>query len=264
MFEGILKDRRDAGRRLARLLEKYKGARDCLVIALPRGGVEVGVEIARELKLPMEVCVVRKLGVPFQPEMAMGAVSLGGVEVIDEDLIHDLGISHEELEREIAIEREELNRRERAYRDERPLPVLRGRTVIVADDGVATGATMKAALGALRRCGASRLVVAVGVAAPGAHYWLARLADEFYAALEPARLNSIGEWYADFRQLRDEEVKALLRESAEGRSGNGDGGDGGGGNADGRSGAAAAGGDGWAVRDGESALVSSGSGGADA
>jgi predicted phosphoribosyltransferase len=213
MLNGLLKDRRDAGRRLARQLEKYKGAPDCLVIALPRGGVEVGVEVARGLGLPLDVCVVRKLGVPFQPELAMGAVSMGGVEVIHEDVIHDLGITEEELRREMEIETEELNRRERAYRGERPYPPLRGKTVIVVDDGVATGATMKAAIQVMRKCGAARIVAAAGVAAPGAHYWMERLADEFHAVVEPDRLSSIGEWYGEFRQLRDEEVKALLKEA---------------------------------------------------
>ena len=141
MTEPLFRDRRDAGRQLASLLARYRNTPDCLVIALPRGGVTVAYEIARQLNLPLDVCVVRKLGVPFQPELAMGAISLGGVTILHQDTIDQLGIGKQEVDRVIARETEELLRREQAYRGRRPMPDLKHKTVIVVDDGIATGAT---------------------------------------------------------------------------------------------------------------------------
>ncbi len=167
-------DRRDAGQRLAKLLGKYQGRQDCVVIALPRGGVPVGFEVAQALGLPLDICVVRKLGVPFQPELAMGAVAMGGVTVLHQDVISDLDITEHEVQQEAASELEELRRREQVYRGNRPIPALEGKTVLLVDDGIATGATAEAAMEALRRLGVKHLVVAVGVAPPDAIARLSR------------------------------------------------------------------------------------------
>lgn len=207
-----LKDRRDAGRCLAGLLADYRGRPDCLVIGLPRGGVVVGYEIAQELGLPLDVCVVRKLGVPFQPELAMGALAMGGVCVLHHDVIDGYSITPEEVEREKALELVELARRERAYRGDRPPPALEGKIVILADDGLATGATAEAALGALKRLGASRVVVAVGVASADTLARFRQLTGRAVAVLAPRMLSSIGEWYEDFRQTTDAEVCELLQQ----------------------------------------------------
>ncbi len=207
----ILIDRRDAGQRLAKLLGKYQGRQDCMVIALPRGGVPVGFEVAQALGLPLDICVVRKLGVPFQPELAMGAVAMGGVTVLHQDVISDLDITEHEVQQEAASELEELRRREQVYRGNRPMPDLEGKTVLLVDDGIATGATAEAAMEALRRLGVKHLVVAVGVAPPDTIARLSRNADEVVSVLAPATLSSIGEWYEDFRQTTDTEVVDLLR-----------------------------------------------------
>ncbi len=204
-------DRRDAGQRLAKLLGKYQGRQDCIVIALPRGGVPVGFEIAQALGLPLDICVVRKLGVPFQPELAMGAVAMGGVTVLHQDVISDLDITEHEVQKETALEREELGRREEFYRGSRPMPELEGKTVLLVDDGIATGATAEAAIEALRRLGVKHFVVAVGVAPPDTIARLRRYAGEVVSVLSPATLSSIGEWYEDFRQTTDMEVVDLLR-----------------------------------------------------
>lgn len=207
----ILIDRRDAGQRLAKLLRKYQGRPDCMVIALPRGGVPVGFEVAQALGLPLDICVVRKLGVPFQPELAMGAVAMGGVTVLHQDVISDLDITEHEVQQEAASELEELRRREQVYRGNRPMPALEGKTVLLVDDGIATGATAEAAMEALRRLGVKHLVVAAGVAPPDTIARLSRNADEVVSVLMPATLSSIGEWYEDFRQTTDTEVVDLLR-----------------------------------------------------
>lgn len=206
-----LQDRREAGRLLAGLLGKYRRRAGCIVLGLPRGGVVVGCELALLLELPLDVCVVRKLGVPLQPELAMGAVALGGVCVLREDVISDLGISQEEIDREIRLELVELARRERTYRGDRPAPSLSGKTVLLTDDGIATGATIEAAISAVRRQGAGHIVVAAGVAPPETMSRLARLAGEAVAVKTPRRLSSIGEWFEDFTQTTDEQVRECLR-----------------------------------------------------
>lgn len=208
-----LRDRRDAGQLLAKLLARYEGASDAIVMALPRGGVTVGAEVAAALLLPLDVCIVRKLGVPWQPELAMGAIAAGGIEVLHRDLVARLGIAQADIEREVALERRELDRREKAYRGERPFPDLTGKTVIVVDDGIATGATAGAALRAIRKGGASRIVLAVGVAPPAAVRRLAREADEVVAVIQPESLVAIGQWFDDFQQVTDEEVRELLQRS---------------------------------------------------
>jgi predicted phosphoribosyltransferase len=170
----------------------------------------VAAEVADRLAVPLDVFLVRKLGVPAHPELAMGAIAEGGVEVRDEDLISDLGISSAAIEQVSARERAELARRDRLYRASRPKADLRQRTVIVVDDGLATGATMQAAVTALRQLGPARIIVAVPVGAPQTCARLAQIADEVVAVMMPIDLGAVGRWYEDFRQTSDEEVRRLL------------------------------------------------------
>jgi putative phosphoribosyl transferase len=215
-------DRVDGGRALAGLLSRYAGEPGILVLALPRGGVPVGYEVARRLGAELDVFVVRKLGVPGHEELAMGAIASGGVRVVAEDVVSAVGVSRDELERVAAREAAEVARREERYRGGRPPVEVRGRTVIVVDDGVATGSTMKAAVAALRRLGPNRLVVAVPVGAPETIAELEGQADEVVCALTPPVFQAVGLWYDDFAQTEDEEVRAVLaaaaRERAQGPS----------------------------------------------
>ena len=206
----ILTDRKQAGRALARKLDKYAGRPDCVVVGLPRGGVVVAAEIAAALHLPLDVCLVRKLGVPFQPELAMGAVASGGVRVLNEELIQRLKIKKWELDLESSAETAELNRREETYRHGRPMLPVRDKTVILADDGVATGATLEAAIDALKIQGAEAIIVAVGVAAPGAVYRLSPRVKDFLCVRNPDMLMAVADWYADFHEVTDTEVCDLL------------------------------------------------------
>jgi putative phosphoribosyl transferase len=203
-------DRHDAGRRLALELHAYANRPDVIVLALPRGGVPVGFEVATALDAPLDVFVVRKLGLPWEEEVAMGAIASGGVRVLDSDLIRAARVSEAEVERVTAIERTELARRERQYRGERPFPDLSGKTVILVDDGLATGSTMRAGVAALRQEGPSRVVVAVPVAAPATCNALRDLADEIVCAMTPEPFRAVGYWYHDFSQTSDEEVQELL------------------------------------------------------
>jgi predicted phosphoribosyltransferase len=205
-----LRDRRDAGMRLAALLERYRDDPKAMVVALPRGGVVTGDAIARALRVPLEILVVRKLGVPWQPELAMGAIASGGGVVMNEGLVAELGVTEEEVAEVMDREKQELARREEAYRGRRPAPEFRGRTVIVADDGVATGSTMGVAVQALRKAGAGRIVVAVGVAPPETVRRLEGEADEVVCVLRPERLDAISLWFEEFGQTEDEEVRRLL------------------------------------------------------
>jgi putative phosphoribosyl transferase len=206
----MFQNRTEAGRTLAAMLKHYAGRDDTLILALPRGGVPVGVEVARELGAPLDVFLVRKLGVPGHEEVAMGAVAAGGVTVLSEDLILELGIPQRAVSEVIAREQKELVRRERLYRDHWPAPQPRDKTVILVDDGLATGATMRAAAGALRGLGARRLVVAVPVAAPQTCEEFREEVDEVVCAQTPQRFRAVGEWYADFSQTTDEDVRELL------------------------------------------------------
>jgi predicted phosphoribosyltransferase len=208
------RDRRDAGRVLARRLARF-GGRDVVVLALPRGGVPVGFEVAIYLGVPLDVFLVRKLGVPGQEELAMGAIASGGLRVVNEEIVSQLRIPDEVIERVAAREEEELALRERLYRHGGAQDV-RGRIALVVDDGLATGSTMRAAVAALRRRSPARLVVAVPVASREACADIGALADEILCALTPSPFGSVGRWYEDFTPTGDEEVRALLAAAAAG------------------------------------------------
>jgi predicted phosphoribosyltransferase len=211
----LFRDRSDAGRQLADRLEKYAGQPNLLVLALPRGGVPVGYEVARALHAPLDVFVVRKLGVPGREELAMGALATDGVRVLNQDVVDALQIPDDVIDAVTAAEQAELERRERAYRDDRPPPEVRGHTVFLVDDGLATGSTMHAAVAALRQLEPARLVVAVPVGAPGACEDFDGEADEAVCAHTPEPFYAVGLWYGDFTQTTDEEVHALLERAAE-------------------------------------------------
>ena len=204
------RDRAEAGRLLARELSAYAGRTDVLVLALPRGGVPVAFEVARELGAPLDVFVVRKLGVPGQQELAMGAIAPGGVCVVNEALVRQLHIPAGTLDAVATAETRELERRERLYRGGRPPVDVRGRTVILVDDGLATGATMHAAVRALRTQGPAAIVVAAPVGAPETCAALSGPADDCVCVLRPPALRGVGLWYEDFTQTEDAEVRALL------------------------------------------------------
>ena len=206
----IFHDRREAGRQLAARLSAYAGRPDTLVLALPRGGVPVAYEVARALKAPLDVFIVRKLGVPGFEELAMGAIATGGVRVLNEDVVEQLEIPANVIDAVAAKEREELRRRERLYRGGRLSPDLRGRTVILVDDGLATGATMQAAVKALRQQQPARIIVAVPTAAPETCESMKAVADDVICAITPAPFQGVGRWYEDFSQTTDREVRDLL------------------------------------------------------
>jgi len=210
----IFQDRTDAGRQLAEKLLGYAGRDDVIVLALPRGGVPVAFEVAQRVRVPLDVCVVRKLGVPGHEELAMGAIASGGVRVLNEDVLYVLPDAQSIVEMVTAIEREELKRRERDYRSNRPAPEVRGRTVILVDDGLATGATMRAAAAALRQQGAAKIIVAVPVGAPGTCHEIRSVADEVVCLQTPGSFMGVGQYYEDFSQTTDEEVRELLAASA--------------------------------------------------
>lgn len=204
------RDRADAGRVLAAALGHLAGDPRLLVLGLQRGGVPVAYEVARALQAPFDVLLVRKLGVPSQPELAMGAIAGGGVRVLHQAVIDALAIPPAVVDAVAEREGAELARREKAYRDDRPMIEVAGRTVVVVDDGVATGSTMRAAVAALRAQGAGRIVVAVPVGARETCEELARLADEVVCPRTPASFHAVGQWYDDFRQTTDDEIRALL------------------------------------------------------
>ncbi|BCX03356.1 MAG: phosphoribosyltransferase [Candidatus Roseilinea sp.] len=207
------RDRSQAGQLLAQRLRRYAGRDDVVVLALPRGGVPVAYAIASALNAPLDVFVVRKLGVPGEEELAMGAIASGGVRVLSRELIEELGLTDEDVERVAARELAELQRRERVFRGDHPFPSLEGKTVILVDDGIATGATMRAAIRAVRAHRPAWVSVAVPVGAPQALESLQDEADELICLLSPEVLMGIGAWYQDFSQLSDAEVMAYLRRS---------------------------------------------------
>ena len=206
----VFLDRVEAGRALAQSLLAYRGATNAIVLALPRGGVPVGFEVARALGLPLDVLVVRKLGLPGQPELAMGAIATGGALVLNEDVLRFAGGREAALEQVRRREQVELERRERQYRGARPPLEMADRTGILVDDGLATGATMEVAVRALRGLGATRIVVAVPVASQDALSRIAAVADEVVCLEAPMFFSAVGQWYRDFGQTSDAEVSELL------------------------------------------------------
>ena len=206
----LFRDRADAGRQLLSRLRAYEGHHDLLVLGLPRGGIPVAYEVARGLGAPLDVFVVRKLGVPGQEELAMGAIASGGVRVVNVEVVRALGISAEMLDRAAAEESRELERRETSYRGDRPPPRIEGRTVILVDDGLATGSTMRAAVAGLGQQRPGRLVVAVPVAARATCEELRREVDELICHATPEPFLAVGRFYDDFSQTTNEEVRELL------------------------------------------------------
>ena len=207
------RNRKDAGRQLANALAKYAGRSDVLVLGLPRGGIPVAHEVAVGLKAPLDVFLVRKLGVPGHPELAMGAIAAGGIQVLSSDLIRDLGISRALVEQVAVRERLELERRDALYRGARRPPLVRDRTVILVDDGLATGSTMQAAVLSLRQQAPARIVVAAPVGAADTCERMKRIADEVVCVSTPDPFAAVGLWYEDFSQTTDEEVEDLLNRS---------------------------------------------------
>lgn len=203
-------DRSDAGRELAQRLAKYAGRDDLVVLGLPRGGVPVAFEVARALGAPLDVFLVRKLGVPGHEELAMGAIASGGTRVLNEDVVSAAGVDREQIEQVAARELEQLRRQELVYRGDKPPLGVRGRVAILVDDGLATGATMRAAVMALRDRGAGAIVVAVPIAPPETCEALSREVDEVVCAHTPDPFTAVGIWYRDFTPVGDEQVRELL------------------------------------------------------
>lgn len=209
----IFRDRVDAGKRLAKELARHEGRADGVVLGLPRGGVVLAGAVAESLRLPLDVLLVRKLGVPGNEELAMGAIASGGVRVINRDVVQWLEIPDRIVEEVTARQMRELERRERAFRGDRPRLDVQGKTVILVDDGIATGATMRAAVSALRAAGPARIVVAVPVAPPDACARLEKETDELVCLARVEPLGAVGSWYMDFPQVADGEVRELLKRS---------------------------------------------------
>ena len=208
------RNRTEAGQVLARRLQQYKNQPDVLILGLPRGGVPVAYEVARELNAPLDVCIVRKLGVPGHEELGMGAIATGGVRTLHEGIIREIGISPQTIEAVSAREQAELERRERLYRGDRPAPTIKGRTVVIVDDGLATGSTMKAAIQAVRQQDPRQVIVAVPTAPSETCEQLKESADHVVCALTPEPFFSVGGSYADFTQITDGEVRDLIASAA--------------------------------------------------
>jgi putative phosphoribosyl transferase len=213
-MEGAFPDRAEAGRFLGTKLSKYAGREDVIVLGLPRGGVPVAYEVARALRVPLDVFIVRKLGVPGFEELAVGAIASGGVRVLNEEVVRGLPNADEIIETVTQRETAEVERREQKYRDGRPAPEIRGRIIILIDDGLATGATMRAAVKALRQRGAAKIVVAVPVGPPETCREFEGEADEVVCASAPEFFQAVGQYYEDFSQTSDEEVRELLANAA--------------------------------------------------
>ena len=208
-----LRDRTEAGQKLAEQLAGLSGRQDLLVLGLPRGGVPVAYEIAKALHAPLDILVVRKLGVPGHEELALGALASGGLRVLNTEIVQALAITESEIEAVVAREQTEIERRERSYRAGRPPLAVKGKTVILVDDGIATGATLRAAIAALRSMGPARLIVAVGVAPPETCEDLQTEVDELVCLLKPDPFWAVGLWFADFSATSDDEVRALLAQA---------------------------------------------------
>jgi putative phosphoribosyl transferase len=212
-MNGKIHDRAEAGHLLAAKLAAYAGRDDVIVLGLPRGGVEVGNEIARELRVPLDIFLVRKLGVPNFPELAMGAIATCSIEILNSEVVEEFQLKPGDIEAALQAERVELKRREEAFRDGRPIPELRGRTVVLADDGIATGSTMRAAVQGIKKQGAARIIVAVGVAPLSTSMRLAAEADEGVYLLTPRDFRAVSLFFDSFPQLTDGDVCSLLREA---------------------------------------------------
>jgi len=206
----VFQNRMEAGQLLATKLARYANRKDVIVLGLPRGGVPVAYEVARALNAPLDVFIVRKLGVPNHRELAMGAIATGGVRVINEGVVESLGLSQLTIDAVAAEEQKELTRRETAYRGDRPAPTIHGRTVLLIDDGIATGSTMRAAIQAVSKQSPARLVVAVPTMAASSYRQFELLVDELIALMTPEDFHAVGQWYEDFGQTTDEEVTHLL------------------------------------------------------
>jgi predicted phosphoribosyltransferase len=211
-------DRADAGRQLAEKLSEYAGRPDVIVLGLPRGGVPVAYEVAKRLHALLDVFIVRKLGVPGFEELAAGAIASGGVRVLNQDVMRAIPYADEAIEAVTTKETAELERREQIYREGRPPPELRDRTVILVDDGLATGATMRAAVKALRERGAAKIVVAVPVGPPDTCHQLAAEADETVCLSTPIFFQAVGQYYEDFSQTSDDDVRELIASAAQNQS----------------------------------------------
>ncbi|HEX2910511.1 MAG TPA: phosphoribosyltransferase [Chloroflexia bacterium] len=209
------RNRSEAGQLLAAKLGAYADRPDVLVLGLPRGGVPVAYEVARALGAPLDVMVVRKLGVPSQPELAMGAIASGGVRVLNYQVLEMLFVPEAVIEETVAREMQELERRERLYRDGMPAPTIADRTVILVDDGLATGSTMRAAIEAVRQLGAREVVVAVPTGSLETCQDMQAVADSVFCLIAPEPFYAVGLWYQDFSQTSDEEVRDLLRKARE-------------------------------------------------
>jgi predicted phosphoribosyltransferase len=209
-MERTFRDRADAGRQLAEPLSMYADRADVIVLALPRGGVPVAYEVAKRLRVPLDVFVVRKLGVPGYEELALGAIASGGVRVLNQDVVRILPNAEQIVEAVTANELLEVERRERAYRDDRPPLNVKERTIILIDDGLATGATMHAAVNALREQKPAKIVVAIPVCAPETCREIQKLADEIIWLFAPEWFHGVGQFYDDFSQTSDDEVRRLL------------------------------------------------------
>lgn len=202
-----------AGKLLASLLKNYEKRDNVIVLALPRGGVPVAYEIAKALSIPLDVFIVRKLGVPGHEELAMGALAMGGATIFNTEILHSLGISKEDVEKVIESEKKELQRRETAYRGNKPYPIIKDKTIILVDDGIATGASIKVAIKALRQLNPANIVLAIPVAEATTCKKLATLVETIVCPLQPTNFYAVGQWYEDFNQTSDEEVFALLKKS---------------------------------------------------
>lgn len=218
-MEQTFPDRAGAGRELAEKLDQYAARDDVIVLGLPRGGVPVAYEVAKRLRAPLDVFIVRKLGVPGFEELAAGAIASGGVRVLNQDVMRAIPHAYEAIEAVTVRETAELERRERIYREGRPPPELRERIAILVDDGLATGATMRAAVKALRECGAAKIVVAVPVGPPETCRELAADADEMICLSTPEFFQAVGQYYEDFSQTSDEDVRELLASAAQEQAG---------------------------------------------
>jgi putative phosphoribosyl transferase len=212
------RDRYQAGELLAEKLSEFSGKPDLLVLGLPRGGVPVAAQVAKKLNAPLDVFVVRKLGLPGHPELAMGAIATGGVRVLNAEVVDALRVPDNVIDAVTAEEQVELERRERVYRADRPPPAVPGKTILLVDDGIATGSSMTAAVNALRQLGAGQIIVASPTIARSTYDYLFTVTDEVVAVIVPEQFYGVGQWYEDFSQTTDDEVRALLPPSGQDQS----------------------------------------------